>query len=167
MTCTKCKKRPPKEGRKLCHYCTDRAAAQQRRDKLREEYHPPAEPVTLPVLPEEPPRTRRDCVDGPRPCPWVRCKHHLLLSRKAARISGVLRSDEDLVELLFDGQPSCARDFEEEGAPQVLIGQALDLSHGRVQQIEWEALAEIAPHMRGLRPEGEPVSLWDLIEEIE
>ncbi len=23
------------------------------------------------------PRTRGDCADGPRPCPWYRCRHHL------------------------------------------------------------------------------------------
>src|SRR5581483_1287305 len=25
------------------------------------------------------PRTRGECVDGPRPCPWVGCRHHLAL----------------------------------------------------------------------------------------
>lgn len=25
------------------------------------------------------PRTRAECVDGPRPCPWVGCRHHLFL----------------------------------------------------------------------------------------
>lgn len=25
------------------------------------------------------PRTRAQCQDGPRPCPWVACRHHLLL----------------------------------------------------------------------------------------
>lgn len=25
------------------------------------------------------PRTRADCVDAPRPCPWASCRHHLLL----------------------------------------------------------------------------------------
>jgi len=25
------------------------------------------------------PRTRRDCIDGPRPCPWAGCKYHLLV----------------------------------------------------------------------------------------
>lgn len=25
------------------------------------------------------PRTRADCVDGPRPCPWVTCRHHLAI----------------------------------------------------------------------------------------
>lgn len=28
---------------------------------------------------EQRPRTRGDCKDGPRPCPWVSCRHHLLL----------------------------------------------------------------------------------------
>ena len=27
----------------------------------------------------ERPRTRGECVDGPRPCPWVSCRHHLYL----------------------------------------------------------------------------------------
>jgi len=31
--------------------------------------------VSLPVL--ERPRTRAECADGPRPCPWVSCRHHL------------------------------------------------------------------------------------------
>lgn len=26
------------------------------------------------------PRTRGDCVDGPRPCPYVRCRYHLWLN---------------------------------------------------------------------------------------
>jgi hypothetical protein len=30
----------------------------------------------LPVLADRP-RTRGDCVDGPRPCPWVSCRYYL------------------------------------------------------------------------------------------
>jgi len=30
-------------------------------------------------IPEQRPRTRGECVDGPRPCPWVGCRHHLYL----------------------------------------------------------------------------------------
>jgi hypothetical protein len=26
------------------------------------------------------PRTRADCINGPRPCPWVGCRHHLAIS---------------------------------------------------------------------------------------
>lgn len=32
-----------------------------------------------PVLEIQRPLTRADCVDGPRPCPWVGCRHHLLI----------------------------------------------------------------------------------------
>lgn len=28
---------------------------------------------------DSPPKTRADCINRPRPCPWVRCKHHVLL----------------------------------------------------------------------------------------
>jgi hypothetical protein len=30
------------------------------------------------ALPLIPPRTRADCIDGPRPCPWLECRHNLL-----------------------------------------------------------------------------------------
>lgn len=33
------------------------------------------EVVSLPVL--QRPRTRAECADQPRPCPWVSCEHHL------------------------------------------------------------------------------------------
>lgn len=33
----------------------------------------------LPVLPERP-RTRGDCVNGIRPCPWIACRYHLLFN---------------------------------------------------------------------------------------
>lgn len=33
------------------------------------------------------PRTRAECVDGPRPCPWVGCSQHLLLEVGATRAS--------------------------------------------------------------------------------
>jgi len=29
------------------------------------------------------PRTRAECVDGPRPCPYVSCQHHLYLDVSA------------------------------------------------------------------------------------
>jgi hypothetical protein len=32
-----------------------------------------------PVTDVERPRTRAECKDEPRPCPWVACKHHLYL----------------------------------------------------------------------------------------
>ena len=31
------------------------------------------------------PLTRAECKDGPRPCPWVSCRHHLLLEVASAK----------------------------------------------------------------------------------
>jgi hypothetical protein len=38
----------------------------------------------------EQPRTRDECRDGPRPCPWVSCRFHLLVRQNAR---GALRVD--------------------------------------------------------------------------
>lgn len=39
---------------------------------------------------EQRPRTRGECKDGPRPCPWVSCRHHLLLEIASGKpIDGV------------------------------------------------------------------------------
>lgn len=42
------------------------------------------------------PKTRGDCANSPRPCPWVGCRHHLLLEVTRA---GALRSSRGLYEL--------------------------------------------------------------------
>lgn len=36
------------------------------------------------------PRTRADCLEGPRPCPWVSCRYHLLTEVSAESGSLVL-----------------------------------------------------------------------------
>lgn len=52
------------------------------------------------------PRKRGDCVDGPRPCPWVGCAYHLFLHvTKSGKI--IHRSDVSEVEQL---RQSCALD---------------------------------------------------------
>lgn len=52
---------------------------------------PPASGVRLRVVQDSTvqgsdvrPRTRGECVDGPRPCPWVDCRHHLASDRVQA-----------------------------------------------------------------------------------
>jgi len=45
--------------------------------------------IKLPVI--EPPRVRGDCESGIRPCPWIRCRYHLLITsitRNKATLSG-------------------------------------------------------------------------------
>ncbi len=56
------------------------------------------------------PRTRGECVDGPRPCPWLSCRHHLGLVRvlKTGELRLQARSLEQLVE-------TCALDAADNG----------------------------------------------------
>ena len=57
------------------------------------------------------PRSRADCIDGPRPCPWVSCRYHLHLDLVSRG-----RQDELLENPSFEwGGESCALDVAERG----------------------------------------------------
>ncbi len=43
----------------------------------------PSSGVRLIAAPPSRPKTRGECVNGVRPCPWAGCRHHLLLDVKA------------------------------------------------------------------------------------
>lgn len=75
----------------------------------------------LPLLVDhggERPRTRAACVNGPRPCPWVSCRHHL--------------EHED---------ESCSLDVADQGEHTLAeVGELLGLTRERIRQIELKAL---------------------------
>lgn len=71
-----------------------------------------------PISPTQP-RTRGDCVDGPRPCPWSECRYHL----------GVRTAE------------SCALDVAGGGGVTLAeIAAFFDLTRERIRQIEEIAL---------------------------
>lgn len=80
------------------------------------------------------PRTRGDCVNGPRPCPWVSCRHHLAIDVR------------DRVVVERETSQSCALDVADMG-PQTFeeVGNALGVSRERIRQIEGRALAKLRP----------------------
>jgi len=84
-------------------------------------------------LPERP-RTRAECIDVPRPCPWVGCRHNLFLD-----VSG-----KGGLKLNFPGiEPgdmpaarSCSLDVAEERARTLPeLGDLMNLGDERVRQI--------------------------------
>lgn len=89
----------------------------------------------------ERPRTRGECQDGPRPCPFVSCKFHLYLDVSPA--TGSIKFNfpgvepEDLVE-------SCALDVADRG-PVTLeeVGAILNLTRERVRQMEVRGLVQL------------------------
>lgn len=95
------------------------------------------------------PRTRGECVDGPRPCPWMACRHHL-----ATEVSGfgrpvVVFPDLELDELM----DTCSLDVAD-GGPRTLeeIGERLNLTRERLRQLEQIALAKYHDRLEALGP---------------
>lgn len=88
----------------------------------------------------ERPRTRADCKDGIRPCPWVGCRHHLYLT---------IDEKDGAMTLNFPGKEvwdltdSCALDIagdEVDGLSLEQLGGLTQLTRERTRQIEVAAL---------------------------
>jgi hypothetical protein len=78
------------------------------------------------------PRTRGDCAEGERPCPFVGCRYHLavdVLDTGSLRITG----DLDLEAM----RSTCSLDVADQGEHTLLeVGELLNLTRERVRQIE-------------------------------
>jgi hypothetical protein len=102
-----------------------------------------------------PPRVRSECVDSIRPCPWIRCRYHLIwaILDRDCRINNKYRhntrhdiledySDDVLVDLITSMPQSCVLDIADRTsiAKRPLshqgIARMIGLSYQRVQQIE-------------------------------
>jgi hypothetical protein len=86
------------------------------------------------------PKTRGDCIDGPRPCPWVSCKYHLYLEVKPSGRLVVPRPEVDLEEMEF----TCALDAAEDHTLTLdEISVYYQVSRERIRQIEMGALRKL------------------------
>ena len=82
----------------------------------------------------ERPKTRADCVDGPRPCPWVSCKYHLYLDVKEETQS--IKLNFPHLEV-WEMEQTCALDVAEQGGLTLEeVGHILNLTRERVRQVE-------------------------------
>lgn len=85
------------------------------------------------------PKTRADCVDGMRPCPFVSCRHHLALDVNEETGSLLLNfPGEDGEEVDFASMPeTCSLDTADlGGATLEEVGNLLRLTRERIRQIE-------------------------------
>lgn len=115
----------------------------------------------------EAPRTRGECVDGPRPCPWVSCRHHLYLD-VSPRTGAIKLNFPDLE--VWEMEHSCALDIADDGGATLdAVGAAMNLTRERVRQVEMRALrtVRLALARKGIRAEdmawetSEPAREWD------
>lgn len=96
-------------------------------------------------LPRALPRTRAECVDGPRPCPYVSCRYHLFLEVTS---TGSIAHNVPGKEL-HDLQDTCALDVaERDGVTLGVVAEKYSISCERVRQIEERALRRLAEALR-------------------
>ena len=70
------------------------------------------------------PKTRGECANGPRPCPYVTCRYSLFLDQepKGRRLKVIQEADsldldritDQMLEEWMDGRPTCALDIAED-----------------------------------------------------
>ena len=89
------------------------------------------------VLDQDRPKSRGECVDAERPCPWVGCRHHLYLETNA--ITGAIKLIYPDLEP-WDLEESCSLDVADRGGVTLeVVGGLLRLTRERARQIEAKA----------------------------
>ena len=95
------------------------------------------------------PRTRGDCINGPRPCPWISCRHHLYFSAIKRNLHPAwpgLEPDEM--------SETCSLDVADRSETTLAdIARLMNLSRERVRQLESDALAKYLKNMKRLNDE--------------
>jgi hypothetical protein len=88
------------------------------------------------------PKTRGDCIDMERPCPFVSCKYHLYLDVNPK--SGSIKINFTDLEV-WEMVDSCALDVADRGGITLEeVGEIMNITRERARQIEEEALAKLA-----------------------
>lgn len=91
------------------------------------------------------PRTRGECCDGPRPCGFVGCRHHLYLDVNPATGSIKINYPGVGPEQLPE---SCSLDVADQGGVILdKVGQLMNVTRERARQMEVKALAAAAARM--------------------
>lgn len=87
------------------------------------------------------PRTRAECAEGPRPCPFVSCKHHLYID--VSPRTGAIKLNFPDLEVWEMGE-SCALDVADRGGTTLEdVGAIMNLTRERIRQVEVKALAKL------------------------
>ena len=91
------------------------------------------------------PKTRADCVDEARPCPYAGCRHHLWLN--VTRAGSITFVGSDGPGQLNQMDDTCALDVAERGqSTRPEIGRLLGLHVSQLLNIEQTALLKLAAH---------------------
>ena len=103
----------------------------------------------LAILDDERPKTRGDCKDAARPCPFVGCRHHLATS---VDVYGTLHVHHD-VERLDLAPATCSLDVADDGIErdQHRVAFYMGVANDTVNRIEESASHTARRMLRGHR----------------
>ena len=88
------------------------------------------------------PKTRTECVDMERPCPFVSCKYHLYIDVHPVR--GSIKINFTDMEV-WEMTETCALDIADRGGITLEeVGEIMNLTRERVRQVETAGLAKLA-----------------------
>lgn len=94
------------------------------------------------------PKTRAGCVDVPRPCPYVSCKHNLYLD--VSPKTGSIKLNFPDIDPDQMTTPSCSLDVaDKRGETLEEVGRNMNMTRERVRQIEVKSLTKMRPHVTG------------------
>ena len=90
----------------------------------------------------ERPTTRAECIDGPRPCPFVSCKHHLYLD-VSPRTGNIKLNFPDLEA--WEMAETCALDVADRGGTTLEeVATIVNLTRERIRQLEAKGRAKLS-----------------------
>ncbi|HJL20296.1 MAG TPA: sigma factor-like helix-turn-helix DNA-binding protein [Sandaracinaceae bacterium LLY-WYZ-13_1] len=88
------------------------------------------------------PKTRADCVDMERPCPYVSCKYHLYIDVHPVR--GSIKVNFPDLEV-WEMTETCALDVADRGGITLEeVGEIMNLTRERVRQVETAGLGKLS-----------------------
>ncbi len=97
--------------------------------------------LMYPPVDEPRPRSRAECKDGPRPCPWVSCKHHLYLDVNPE--TGSIKLNFPDLEV-WEMKETCSLDVaDRNGITLEEVGEIMNLTRERLRQVEVRGLLRL------------------------
>ncbi len=87
------------------------------------------------------PKTRAECLNTERPCPYVSCKHHLYLDVNSE--TGSIKLNFPDIEV-WQMTETCTLDVTERGGVTLEeVGEIMNLTRERIRQLEMSALTKL------------------------
>jgi sigma-70-like protein len=106
--------------------------------------------LLYPPVDEPRPRTRAECKDVPRPCPFVSCKHHLYLDVNPE--TGSIKLNFPDLEV-WEMTETCSLDIaDRNGITLEEVGDIMNLTRERIRQVEVRGLLKL----KMMTPLGDP-----------